>query len=141
MSADLNNELQELEAELHLLRPCVPSEFLEARVQAGLDKLSQHEKWIHPTWRVLAVCGVAAAMVWLGTLPPVRSASRALPAVSVNNELRSASDDGVVTLADGTPAWRYRMKYLETVSWSGGGRTVTLAAPHEELRIVPLVAY
>lgn len=137
----MNEELQDLEAELLRLRPRAPSELTEARVQTAMAKASRRKPAWRQVWRELALAGVAAAVAFLAALPGPRPAGGALQPVLVNNEVKAASDDGVVTLDDGTTAWRTRIQYVDTVCWSDGGRTLTLTAPREELRLVPLVAY
>lgn len=140
----MNDELLELEAELKRLRPLTPSELCEARVEAALARSETAAPAASPwrrAWRGLALTGVAAALALVAALPRGTAIHAALPAVAVDNEVREARDEGVVTLDDGTTAWRTRIQYLDTVRWSDGGRTLTLVAPREELRLVPLVAY
>ena len=137
----MNYELQELEAELTRLRPRAPSELCEARVEAELTKTSTFADGWRRGWRLLALSGVAAAMALATGLTKTSSASVALSPVAVENEVYDTHEDGVVKLADGSKAWRTRIQYVDTVRWSGGGRTLTLTTPREELRIVPLVAY
>lgn len=136
----MNNELTELEAELKRLRPLAPSELCEARVEAELSRTSSTGGW-RGAWRTLAISGVAAALALAAGLTKTSPAGAALSPVAIENELRDAHEDGVVKLADGSRVWRTRIQYMDTVRWSGGGRTLTMTTPREELRIVPLVAY
>jgi hypothetical protein len=141
MSAAMNYELHELEAELKRLRPRAPSELCEARVEAVLAKTPIFVHGWRRAWRMLAISGVAAALALMAGLTKVSSANAALSPVAVENEVCDTHEDGVVKLADGSKVWRTRIQYVDTVRWSGGGRTLTLTTPREELRIVPLVAY
>lgn len=134
----MNDELLELETELKRLRPLDPSELCEARVGATLARAGADQP---KAWRGAAVAGLAAALAVVAALPRANPSQAALPAIAVDNEMREARDEGVVTLGDGTTAWRMRIQYVDTVRWSDGGRTLTLVAPREELRLVPLVAY
>lgn len=136
----MNYELQELEAELKRLRPRAPSELCEARVEAELARASTTDGW-RGVWRMLALSGAAAALVLAAGLIKTSPASAVLSPVAIENEMRDTHEDGVVKLADGSTAWRTRIQYMDTVRWSGGGRTLTMTTPREELRIVPLVAY
>lgn len=90
---------------------------------------------------MLALSGAAAALVLAAGLIKTSPASAVLSPVAIENEMRDTHEDGVVKLADGSTAWRTRIQYMDTVRWSGGGRTLTMTTPREELRIVPLVAY
>lgn len=137
----MNNEFNELEAELKRLRPRAPSELCEARVESALASASSTDGWGR-AWRLFAFSGVAAALVLaVGSVVRTSSANAALSPVAVENAVCDTHEDGVVKLADGSTAWRTRVQYMDTVRWSDGGRTLTLATPREELRIVPLVAY
>jgi hypothetical protein len=140
MSAAMNYELHELEAELKRLRPRTPSELCEARVEAALANTSSTEGWGR-AWRMLALSGVAAALALVVGLTKTSSANAALSPVAVENEVCDTHEEGVVKLADGSKVWRTRIQYVDTVRWSDGGRTLTMTTPREELRIVPLVAY
>ncbi|MFT3784362.1 MAG: hypothetical protein QM790_20320 [Nibricoccus sp.] len=139
MSDDLNSDLRELEAELRNLRPRSPSAFAEERVRVSLA--GQRSDRLGRLWRGLSLIGVAAAVAVVGAFSPGRSADRALQPTAVKNQIESAKNEGIVTLSDGTPALRYRLNLVETVKWSGPDRSIILAAPREEVRLVPLVAY
>jgi len=137
----MNNELEELEFELSRLRPRAPSEFLQARVGAALEKSRRTAGSV--LLRGVAGAGFAAAVAWLVTFSPGVPGSRgaALLPVAAEETLQSAQDEGLMTLDDGTKAQRLRLRFVETVSWSDGGRTLTWTAPREELRIVPVMAF
>jgi hypothetical protein len=137
----MNNELEELEFELSRLRPRAPSEFLEARVGAALEKNRPGAGAVF--LRGLAGAGFAAAIAWLVAFAPGMREARgaALQPMVAEETLQSAQDEGLMTLDDGSKARRLRLRYVETLSWSGGGRTLTWTAPREELRIVPVMAF
>lgn len=75
--------------------------------------------------------------------PPV--AGTAVPApvgfrpVAVENVLYAAHDEGLVTLADGTPAHRERLNYVDTITWRNPrtNASVRWTVPREEVRVVP----
>jgi hypothetical protein len=136
----MNEELQELEFELRRLRPRAPSEFFDARVEAALETRGRVRVSIV---RGVAAAGFAAGVAWLAALGP-GTASRAgvaLRPVEAQETLQSAREEGWVTLDDGTKARQLRLRYLETVRWSDGHRTLTWTQPREELRILPVAAY
>jgi len=137
----MNYELHELEAELKRLRPQAPSELCEARVEAALAKAPTAADGWRRTWHALALAGVAAGLALSASLTKPSSANAALSPVAVDNQLCDTHEDGMMKLADGSQVWRTRIQYVDTVRWSGGGRTLTLTTPREEVRIVPLVAY
>lgn len=136
----MNDELNELEFELSRLRPREPSEFIEARVEAALEN---RRKPGFALMRGVAAAGFAAAVAWLVAFSPGMAEPRgaALEPVVAEETLQSAQDEGLMTLDDGSLAQRMRLRYVETVSWSGGGRTLTWTAPREELRIMPVMTY
>jgi hypothetical protein len=141
MSAAMNYELHELETELKRLRPRSPSELCEARVETALAKVPTATDGWRRAWRALALSGVAAGLALATSLTKAPSADAALSPVAVENQVCETHEDGVMKLSDGSQVWRTRIQYMDTVRWSGGGRTLTLTTPREELRIVPLVAY
>lgn len=136
-----DNELHALESQLRRLRPRASSEFFEARLEAALE--TRRPRAGFALLRAVAAAGFAAGVAWLAALSPEMSAVDrvALRPLAAEEVLQSARDEGLVTLDDGTTAQRLRLRYLETLSWSGGGRTLTLMAQREELRIVPVTAY
>jgi hypothetical protein len=136
----MNEELQELEFELRRLRPRAPSEFFDARVGAALES-REHAGFA--CLRGLAAAGFAAGVAWLAALAPstIDPAQVALRPVEAQELLQSAQAEGWVTLDDGTKAQQLRLRYLETVRWSDGDRTLTWTLPREELRILPVAAY
>jgi hypothetical protein len=136
-----DNELHALEFQLRRLRPRASSEFFEARLEAALE--TRRPRAGFPLLRAMAAAGFAAGVAWLAALSPEMSAVDrvALRPLAAEEVLQSARDEGLVTLDDGTTAQRLRLRYLETLSWSGDGRTLTLMAQREELRLVPVTAY
>jgi hypothetical protein len=136
----MNDELKELEFELSRLRPRVPSEFFEARVEAALEKRPRTGRVL---LRGLAAAGFAAAVAWLAAFAPGLAEPRgvALRPVAAEEMLQSAQDEGLMTLDDGSLARRLRLRYVETLRWSGEGRTLTWTAPRDEVRIVPVMTY
>jgi hypothetical protein len=136
----MNEELQELEFELRRLRPRATSEFFDARVEAALESHSRPSLVI---LRGVAAAGFAACVAWLVALAPgnMGLTEVTLHPVDAQETLQSAQDEGWVTLDDGTKAQQMRLRYLETVRWSDGNRTLTWTLPREELRILPVTAY
>ena len=137
----MNETPDELEIELRRLRPRRPSDLIEARLGTALETRAR----VHASgWlRGLAAACFAAALAWLAALTPraIERTPEPLRPVAAEETLQSARDEGVVTLADGTPARRLRLHYVNTMSWSGAGRTLTWTSTREELRIVPVATY
>ncbi|MGC4072123.1 MAG: hypothetical protein QM760_06325 [Nibricoccus sp.] len=136
----MNNELEELEFELSRLRPRAPSEFLEVRVESALENRGSAGRAM---LRGFAAAGFAAVVAWMAALSPDAAVpgGAALRPVVAEETLQSAQDEGLMTLDDGSLAQRLRLRYVETLCWSGGGRTLTWTAPREELRILPVATY
>ncbi|WP_414663984.1 hypothetical protein [Horticoccus sp. 23ND18S-11] len=63
-----------------------------------------------------------------------------LKPIRVENLLVEASDEGVVTLADGTRARRERLQYVDTIVWKNArtNASLTWSVPREEVRVVPV---
>jgi hypothetical protein len=68
-------------------------------------------------------------------------AEQTLKPVAAENVLVSASDEGFVTLADGTAARRERLQFVDTITWKNPRTNSSLrwSIPREEVRIVPVV--
>jgi hypothetical protein len=64
-----------------------------------------------------------------------------LKPVAAENLLVVASDEGLVTLDDGTPARRERRQYVDTITWKNPrtNASLTWSMPREEVRVVPIV--
>jgi hypothetical protein len=150
----MDDDLQHLEAELHNLRPVPASPALTRRVGATLDR----RRGVRLTLAWLAVALPAAAAVAWGVMhvvPPAATgptplvpAVAAAPAedasfkpVAAEKVLVSALDEGLVTLADGTPARRERIQFVDTITWRNPrtNASLTWTVPREEVRVVPVV--
>lgn len=151
----MDDELQQLEAELKRLRPAAPSRQLLARLDRELAAPARRAA---PTWWLWAgALPIAAALAVMITLAARRDSPRpanapqeiaAVPAlapaafqpVAAENVLYAAQDDGLVTLADGTPARRERLNYVDTITWKNPrtNASVRWSVPREEVRVVPV---
>jgi hypothetical protein len=60
--------------------------------------------------------------------------------VTAENVLYAQSDDGLVTLADGSTAVRYRRSYVDTITWRNPNTQASLrwSVPRTEERVVPV---
>jgi hypothetical protein len=60
--------------------------------------------------------------------------------VAAENVLVSARDEGLITLADGTPARRERLHYVDTITWQNPRTNASLrwSIPREEVRVIPI---
>lgn len=158
----MDDDLNQLEAELKRLRPAPLSPALTRRIAAELGEppaaapAPVHRLW---SWFALpAAAAVSALLVHLAEsrLAPdtvgsgVRSTDAAAIAaggaarykpVAAENVLISASDEGLVTLEDGTPARRRRLHFVDTITWRDPrtNASVTWSLPREEVRVVPVV--
>ena len=63
-----------------------------------------------------------------------------LKPVAAENVLISATDEGLVTLEDGTRARRERLQYVDTITWKNArtNASLTWRVPREEVRVVPI---
>ena len=63
--------------------------------------------------------------------------------VRAENWAYDSTDEGVVTLPDGTPARQLRSRYVDTITWSNASSTAQLkwSVPREEIRLIPIRAY
>jgi len=141
----MDDEFQELEAELKRLRPVAASPMLEARVERALGA-SRRSYW---TWAALPVAAALAGAVLLRENQPlpVSGPSRAAAGnvatykpVSAENVLYAQEDGGLVTLADGTTARRYLNSYVDTITWKNPRTQASLrwSVPRTEVRVVPV---
>ena len=138
----MDDELEKLEAELKALRPVAPSRALHARVARDLAPASRSTAW----WAWSAVPAAIAAALVLGFVATNRPVKAEAPApafrpVAAENVLYAARDEGLVTLADGTPARRVRSSYVDTITWKNPRSNASLrwSVPREEVRVVPVV--
>lgn len=151
----MDDDLQQLEAELKSLRPVAPSRELEARIAADLNPKPRALWW---TWLTLPVAAAAAVALMLYPRPSPKdspaapalaeNATRAGPAerpvfkpVSAENVLLRSQDEGLVTLADGSAARRVRQSYIDTIVWKDptGRASLRWSVPRQEERVVPVV--
>lgn len=68
------------------------------------------------------------------------AAANILKPVSAENLLYAVTDEGTVTLDDGTPARRERLEFVDTIHWKNPNThaSVTWSIPREEVRVVPI---
>ena len=149
----MDDELQQLEAELSRLQPVAPRRELVSRVERELGRPVTRRALAHVHWLWAAALPVAAAaavfaMVFTqsardraSTAPPMASSAiTSLKPVAAENLLVSARDEGLVTLADGTPARRERLQFVDTITWRNPrtNASLTWSVPREEVRVVPV---
>jgi hypothetical protein len=157
----MDDETDKLEAELSHLRPAAPSRVLLKRIDSELAVVVAPRAFPWTEWILAAALPAAAAITLLLTQFP---RSREAPAVSdprssmaaggtaidfkeaslkpvaAEKVLVSASDGGLVTLMDGTPARRERVHYVDTITWRNPrtNASLTWSVPREEVRVVPI---
>lgn len=159
----MDKELQELEAELQRLRPRHASPQLLAAIASDLAAPAPEPRRNAWAWFALPLAAAAAGVLLLRTphpadpAPPATapalavttpSAPATTPAapvakfkpVSAENVLYAQSDDGLVTLADGSQAVRVRSSYVDTITWKNPATKASLrwSVPHTEVRVVPV---
>lgn len=162
----MDKELLELEAELKRLRPVAPSRELAAEISRSLSAPPRRNlawAWFgvplaaaaatvlllrqpaapvspstNPAPSTVVVPSAAAPAPVIGAAPAVAQAS--FKPVSSDKTLYAQSDDGVVTLADGTSALRYRASYVDTITWKNPQTRASLrwSVPRTEERVVPV---
>jgi hypothetical protein len=149
----MDKELQELEAELKRLRPVMPSRELTAAI--GRDLAVPEARRNFWAWAALPLAAAAAGVLLLQaprTSPSVPSVAPTAPVaqvvtpaakfkpVTAENVLYAQSDDGLVTLADGSTAVRYRRSYVDTITWRNPNTQASLrwSVPRTEERVVPV---
>ena len=71
---------------------------------------------------------------------PAADASAPFQPVAAENVLYAVRDEGLVTLANGTPARRERLNYVDTITWKNPrtNASVRWTVPREEVRVVPV---
>jgi hypothetical protein len=147
----MDDELESFEAELKRLQPVAPSHDLERRVKRELATTRGTSRaW----WLAAATLPIAAAAALMissprhTTMPDGDKAIATTPRtndvlkpVTAENVLYAASDEGLVTLADGTPARRERLEFVDTITWQNPRThaSLTWRLPREEVRVVPVV--
>lgn len=155
----MDDELTSLEVELQNLRPADPSRALLARIERDLVPVTPAKPGFSWRWLWIGALPLAAtcAVVWLQFYrPPVVPLGNAaqnpltdvaaddsalLKPVAAENVLVAARDEGLVTLADGTPARRERLEFIETITWRNPRTqaSLTWTVPREEVRVVPVL--
>lgn len=149
----MDNPLQELEAELKRLRPIAPSRSLTENIGRKLAARPRRNVW---AWTALPLAAMVAGFVLLQERPvaptPTVAIAPPIPApamapastpykpVSAENLLYDQSDEGLVTLADGTPARRTRRSYVDTITWRNPNTQASLkwSVPRTEERVIPV---
>jgi hypothetical protein len=157
----MDDEAQQLEAELKRLQPAPPSRRLLERLESELGASRVRHQRSTVIWLWVGALSAAAAIGVLvprfggstsadptsnlvtnqATLRPLSVAQEAtFKPVAAENVLISAKDEGLVTLADGTPARRERLHYVDTITWQNSRTNASLrwSVPREEVRVVPI---
>ncbi len=139
----MDDDLDELEAELGRLLPANPTRELLQRIERGLEVRGRGWLWA----AIPAACALSLVAVF-GIRQSLRSAagahepppSPALKPVAVRDVLVSSRDEGYVILADGWPARRVREGHLDTITWKDPRSASSLqwSVRREEIRIVPV---
>ena len=155
----MDDDLKQLEAELQRLRPAAPSRALLLRVERDLaapaaqaaSRAAAPVRWV---WfaALPAAAAIAVMLVQYSGRTPMNGSQTAAPAVvasgdaplkpvATENVLISASDEGLVTLDDGTPARRERLQFVDTITWKNPRTNSSLrwSVPREEVRVVPVL--
>jgi hypothetical protein len=147
----MDDELQQLEAELRRLRPRNPSPQLQARVSAKLAPRGQSIWW----WAALPLAAAVALAFasWFRPMDanaPVAPITQVAPKmdtvpdeyqpVAAENLLYATQDEGVVTLTSGAQARRVRNSYVDTITWRNPRTNASLrwSVPRDEVRVVPV---
>lgn len=148
----MDDELQQLEAELKRLRLRAPGPQFAARLESRLAR--RKLAWV----RWLALPLAAAAALAFGFFlrmpelpppmplanPPLMATAEAAPEVfkpvRMDNVLYAARDEGLVTLDDGRIARRLRREYVDAVTWRDpqGDAAVIWTVPRSEVAVVPV---
>lgn len=147
------DELDELEQELRRLRPRRVDAALLGRMAAALEEpvAPVGDRWVR--WALPAAAGLVLGLVAVRfreppaaepeTAVPARyAAGESLPPIAAEKLLLDAADEGLLTLADGTPVRRLRSRSLETVTWRDPYSNASLqwSVPRERIRLLPVVA-
>jgi len=149
----MDDELQQLEAELKRLRPRALAPALEARVGVALTR----RRRTTIAWWVALPLAAALAVALVPWRPPAPADPATLAAdpatsaavvaapdeyqpVAAENVLLAARDEGVITLDDGVQARRLRRSYVDTITWRNPrtNASLTWSVPRDEVRVVPV---
>ncbi|MDO8540226.1 MAG: hypothetical protein Q7S40_07245 [Opitutaceae bacterium] len=154
----MDDELQTIEAELKRLRPIAPARGVAKRIEPQLARRAGRSRRAYWLWAVtLPAAAAVAVLLWPSArrdaiertsenpiaataAEPGMVSEPALRPVAVENVLYAAQDEGLVTLADGTPARRQRLSYVDTITWRDSRTNASLrwTVPREEVRVVPI---
>jgi len=160
----MDDELFKLEAELKRLRPAVPSRELLLRLDAELTPapaargavgVRRGRAWWVWAGALPIAAALAVAFVVKTRRPPITTNQGPVAAdapvsatateavfkpVAAENVLYAVSDEGLVTLDDGTSARRERLSYVDTITWKNPrtNASVRWTVPREEVRVVPV---
>ncbi len=145
----MDDDLENLAAELTRLRPVAPTPALVARIERGLAAAPVRLPQAHIHWLWPAAAAVAALL--LQFVPPAgremhllgsfAAGDAPLKPITAENLLVAARDEGLVTLDDGTTARRERLHYVDTIVWKNPRThaSLTWSVPREEVRVVPVI--
>jgi hypothetical protein len=159
----VDEQLQQLEQELKRLHPAAPPSVLRERIRRALQPEDSQDvpvparrrSWAGAWWWIVALPAAAAVAVMLtqrSTPPAADTAARpeavarrasgdaVFKPVQAENILYAASNEGLITLEDGTPARRERLHYVDTITWRNPrtNASLTWSVPREEVRVVPV---
>lgn len=136
----MNEDDQILESELRSLTLRPPSPALEQRLAARLDAPARRPRSARfGFWKpTLIFTPLATAAVF--TVLLLRIVPDQLQPVSVANILYDTEDEGIVTLDDGQPAQRLRLRYIDTITWANarGGTSLQWSQPRDVIQLLPL---
>lgn len=159
----MDEEFEKLEGELRRLRPVSPDARLRTAIARELA-VTRTTNVFRParTWIALPMAAalVGSLIYFAGYTPDNREANLPEPVssaaslkstagvqspaefkpVAARNILVSATDEGLVSLADGTPARRIRQSYVDTITWQNASTkaSLTWTVPREEVKVVPV---
>lgn len=149
----------DLESELRQLRPRAVS---NATWQTIAKKLAAEPRQptgssrVQPVERVIpfrrwigwgCAAGFLTSVSWTGVhphiAPRVTETSPILQPVADDNRVVKQVDEGLVTLSDGTPARRFRITSVDTITWKDPHTNTSLqwSVPREDVRVIPIGAY
>jgi hypothetical protein len=146
----MNEDLTDLELELTALRPRSIAPSLALRVAIGLHarRTAQRAFWRGVSWAAVAAL-VFGLLSWsaqrlqpLAVAKPgtgVRGADGNYKPVAAQNFYLGSSDDGLIALDGGVPAWRIRSYFVDTITWRDPATkaSVSWTLPREEVRVWP----
>jgi hypothetical protein len=148
----MTNEDLELELELKQLKPRRVSAQLVESIGRELER-SRGTPVERLAFQRLAGWACAAllmvGMFWasLQTRPgfpaSMASAKPELKPAGATTVILQADDEGLVTFADGSAARRYRIRALDTYTWTNPSTNASLrwTVPREDVRVIPVSIY